>query len=143
MLNPASYFMEDHHAVEVARLSQGHLLIAREAWLRGDFDTARMAYQKSAYNSGRLKGEETKKALKRELIGFAQHDPLYRQVLSDIKPLVEQQPGIKQTELYGRLPYEREIVSYVLYFATEIFDLMRKKSGRTYQLFPGGRIIDR
>ncbi len=140
--NPTSYFMEDRHAEEVVALDNGHLLIARQAWLRGDFDTARMAYQKSAYISARLDGEELKKALKRELTGFAQSDPLYRRVLAEIRPIVNQAPGIKQTDLYGRLAHDRETVSYVLYFAGEIFDLVRKKSGRTYQVFPPGRVID-
>lgn len=142
MPSPVSYFMEDRLAEEVVMLDNGSLLIARQAWLHDDFGAARMAYQKSAHISARLDSEELKKALKRELTGFAESDPLYRRVLSEIKPIVEQRPGIKQTDLYGLLPHDRETISYVLYFAGESFDLVRKKSGRTYQVFPPGRVID-
>ena len=83
-----------------------------------------------------------KQAHKRELTGFAQNDPLYKTVMAELLPLVEQQPGVKQTDLYGLLNYDRETISYVLYFAAEILDLIRRKSGRTYQIFPPGRVID-
>lgn len=142
MDDPKGYFMEAQHAEAVDVQSQGHVSIARSAWLQGDFDTARMAYQKCAYISGRLQHEETKTALKRELAGFSKNDPLYKEVLSAIRPLVEQRPGIKQTDLYSCVNYDRETVAYVLYFAAEVFDLYRKKAGRTYQIFPPGIVID-
>lgn len=142
MPSPASYFMGDRHAGEMETLSQGHLVIAREAWLRGDFDQARLAYQKTAYGSTRIKDDDLRNALKRELTGFVQSDPLYRRVLAEIRTIVDQAPGIKQTDLYGGLAHDRETISYVLYFAGEIFDLVRKKSGRTYQVFPPGHVID-
>jgi len=142
MNNPMAYFMDDRQVGEVEVFSLGNLSIARSAWLRGDFDTARMGYQKTAYASPRLTDECLKEALKRELTGFAQSDPLYRELMAEILPLVKQCPGIKQTELYALLNFDREIVSYVLYFAAEIFDLVRRKSGRTYQLFPPGNMIE-
>ena len=142
MDNPTTFFMDDRHANDIEDLSQGHLSIARAAWLQGDFDTARMAYQKAAYVSPMLTDAGIKEALKRELTGFAQRDPLYREVMAEILPVVKEYPGIKQTELYGFLSVDREVASYVLYFATEIFELVRKKSGRTYQLFPPGHMIE-
>lgn len=143
MDDPRAYFiMADAHAREVETLSQGHLSMARRAWLQGDFATARMAYQKAAYISGRLEAEEARAALKRELTGFTRSDPLYTEILAAVKPVVERQPGVKQTDLYGLVDHDRELVSYVLYFAAENFDLYRKKAGRTYQIFPPGRVID-
>lgn len=142
MTQLGSYFMDDVHAVAVDDLSNGHLAVAREARQHADFDTARMAYQKCAYVSSRLDSEETKIALKHELAGFAKTDPLYKDVLTAIKAVVAERPGIKQTELYACVSYNRETLSYVLYYAAELFDLYRKKAGRTYQIFPPGRLID-
>lgn len=137
-----TYFMNDDHAGNVEAQSQGHLSVAREAWLRDDFDTARMAYQKCAYISARLSDDDNKAALKRELSGFAKSDPLYKEVLAAIRPVVDQNPGMKQTDLYACVGFDRETVSYVLYYAAELFDLYRKKAGRTYQIFPPGHLIE-
>lgn len=142
MDDPRACFMLDAHAGEVESLSQGHLSMARAAWLQQDFSTARMAYQKAAYISGRLSSDDVKTALKRELAAFSRSDSLYTEVLAAIKAVVNRQPGIKQTELYGLIAHDRETVGYVLYFAAENMDLHRKKAGRTYQVFPPGKIIE-
>lgn len=54
----SSFYMQGQPAQEVEHQSNGHLSMARNAWMQGDFDTARMAYQKCAYISGRLSGDD-------------------------------------------------------------------------------------
>lgn len=142
MDDPRASFMSDSHAAEVESLSQGHLSMARAAWLQRDFDTARMAYQKAAYVSRRLRDDDVQNALKRELAAFSRGDPLYVAILPEIRAVVERRPGVKQTELYGLVGHDQATVAYVLYFASENLDLHRKKAGRTYQVFPPGHTIE-
>lgn len=116
---------------------------AEQAMQRGDFDEARMCLQKCAYHFGnddetrsRPGFEKARQELTEIMKRFAERDPLYREVLGRVKPLVEQTPGMMQSELTkGRDSDEAERIRYVLYFAAELGDLRREKKGRSYQLF--------
>ncbi|RMF14190.1 MAG: hypothetical protein D6761_09840, partial [Candidatus Dadabacteria bacterium] len=110
------------------------VLMAREHYLKGDYFGASTWYQKCAYYSPRLKDEELKWALKKELTGFAMHNPNFIGIWKDVRKVIAENPGILQTELYKMVPYDREQVRYVTYFAEESGLLKRERSGRTYSL---------
>lgn len=117
---------------------------AEQAMERSDFDEARMCLQKCAYHFSNAEDtrsrpgfEEARQELTEIMKRFAARDPLYQEVLGQVRPLVEQTPGMMQSELTkGRDSDEAEKIRYVLYFASELGDLRREKKGRSYQLYP-------
>lgn len=102
---------------------------------RGDWAAARLALQKHAY--GILDASD---AVKREFAAlvarFTQIDPLYRDCMAVVRPLVAARPGLRQTELYAHLPVSVEDARYVLYFAAELGHVFRRKKGNSYEVFP-------
>lgn len=111
----------------------------------GDYDFARVWLQKFAYTitGNDSVSQEVKDRFKRLMTEFAKEDPLYREVMAHVKPLVMQQPGIVQSTIYKKFPHlEQETIRYVLYFAHEIGDITRRKKGRSYELMPPGQVIE-
>ncbi|MBR9682285.1 MAG: hypothetical protein GOV02_01295 [Candidatus Aenigmarchaeota archaeon] len=80
--------------------------------------------------------------LKQEQARFASENPLYQQIIIEIKNLVKNTPGILQTDIYKKLSFTKEDISYVLYFGALLNDIRREKKGRTYAVFPAGETID-
>lgn len=62
------------------------------------------------------------------------HNPNFIGIWKDVRKVIAENPGILQTELYKMVPYDREQVRYVTYFAEESGLLKRERSGRTYSL---------
>ena len=102
----------------------------------GDWDSARAALQRIAY--GMVDAEpEAKRQFTQAMCQFAARDPLYHAVMGMVTPLVEQTPGLLQTKLYPHLPnLEHETIRYVIYYAAEMGDLVRRKKGNSYAVFP-------
>lgn len=72
---------------------------------------------------------------------FANEDPLYRQVMERITPLVQANPGMMQSTIYkGQSDEIKEQIRYVLYFAHELGDIHRIKKGNSYLLYLPGYI---
>jgi hypothetical protein len=113
--------------------------VARQAWNLKDWEGARLAYQKCGYgNVRKVTGEraKAKELLIQEQALFAEQDPLWREVISNAEGIVRRAPGIKQTDLYEQLSYDRETVSYALYFGELLGRVRRVKKGRSYALYP-------
>ena len=129
--------------VWLEQATRAHLEVARAARQAGDFETAREEYLKTAQALAQFKGEEWAKAsLRQEQTDFARDDPLYQGIVAAVRPIVQAEPGILQTALYSRLPFDRGDVGYALYFANEVGDIRRRKKGRTYEIFPGGHLLN-
>lgn len=121
---------------------------ARQAHESGACDEARACYQKAAYGFSRLT-EEEREALKQEIAQFAQTDPVYVDNLAAFRALLQDNPGVLQSELvkgciHGSSGYAdeakvREVASYVLYYAETLGDVVRVKSGRSYKLYLPGQ----
>ena len=127
------------------REAREHLAEAREALARADFNVARVLYLKSV-ESWRQANELTRGAYQvaweettKEYEHFVLVDPLYQRVIEAVEPVILNNPGILQTELYTRFPQiPRSDISYVLYFAAKQERIIRKKKGRTYEIHSGG-----
>lgn len=113
-------------------------------WASGNYDMARAILQKFAYGMvGKGVSEDDKARFRTLMTEFALDDPLYREVMAKLKPIVLAQPGILQSAVYASLPeYDQETVRYVAYFGHEIGDIHRRKKGRSYELLPPGAVID-
>lgn len=113
-------------------------------WESGNYDVARAILQKFAYGMvGPGVSEDDKARFRTLMTGFALDDPLYREVMGKLKPIVLAHPGILQSSIYPYLPeYDQETVRYVAYFGHEIGDIHRRKKGRSYELLPPGVVID-
>jgi hypothetical protein len=58
------------------------------------------------------------------------------ELLETLVPIVRENPGIIQTEIYKRMPeFPRQQVSYALYLGSKNGNVLRKKKGSTYALF--------
>lgn len=62
-------------------------------------------------------------------------DFFYSIRLRHIKRILARNRGIKQTELYKLMGYTKEEISFTLYYAELANEILREKSGRTYQLY--------
>lgn len=104
---------------------------------RKEFDEARMFLQKIAYGMVDKSVPETeKRKFKAMMTYFADHDPLYHELIRKAYPIILSDEGILQSKIYPLLPdYNTETVRYVLYFAHELGDVIRVKKGRSYQLY--------
>lgn len=109
---------------------------------QGDWAGARRALQKLAY--GMVDAPQAEKAeFTRFMMEFARVDPLYRDCLAAIAPIVAANPGIRQTALYEHMPTgDVDEARYVLYFAHEIGDIARRKKGNTYEVFPADYAVE-
>lgn len=104
----------------------------------GDWDSARDALQHVAYGMVDA-DEQTKRAFTQAMCQFAARDPLYHEVMGLVTTLVSQSPGVLQSKLYPHFPdLSPEMVRYVLYYAAELGDVVRRKKGNSYALFPKG-----
>ncbi|MFH1537410.1 MAG: zinc ribbon domain-containing protein [bacterium] len=121
-------------------MAHGHLNGAREGLKRGDFDLARMLYQKCEWSWKNVvkldpSYQNDLDRIQKEYSEFAKTDPLYIKLLALIKDVASNKPGILQTEMYSELPdYNKSDISYVLFFAEKHKQIIRHKKGRTYQL---------
>lgn len=84
--------------------------------------------------------EELFKPLFYALQGFCfwyiyEKDFFYSIRLRHIKRILARNSGIKQTELYKLMGYTKEEISFTLYYAELANEILREKSGRTYQLY--------
>ena len=104
----------------------------------GDYDGARRALQKISYMvyAERKNRPELVDQFTALMCEFTRIDPLFGQCMKIILPLVQQSPGIRQTDLYPYLPVDVETARYVLYFAHETGAIFRKKKGNSYTVFP-------
>lgn len=118
-----------------------HLSWAREAVQVRNMDYARSEYLKAVESwkqaneveEGRWQREH--ELVTQEYAAFVESDPVYRQVIAALLPIIEEKPGILQTELYNERPdIPRENISYVLYFAASKGTIERTKKGRTYEV---------
>lgn len=108
---------------------------------RGDWDGARRALQKMAYEFVSKPANE-KREFTALMVEFAKLDPLYNRCIKAVFPLVQAQPGIRQTALYPHMPTaDIEESRYVLYFAHELGHLVRIKKGNSYQVYLPGQTI--
>ena len=113
-----------------------HCMAIEEAWARGDYDWARMQLQKIAYGMVEPSVTDAQRAdFTRLMTSFAKEDPLYKQVMERVLPLVRDNPGMLQSQIYKGQPDEiKEQMRYVLYFANELGHIRRIKKGNSYQL---------
>lgn len=109
----------------------------QQAIARGDWGMARLWLQKWGYDMARPGVPQADKdAFKRLMTEFARRDPAYHATMQIVRPRVEAQPGLMQSDLTKGLPPEQqEALRYVLYFAAELGALIRVKKGRSYQLY--------
>ena len=114
------------------------------AWARGDYEKARRWLQKIAYsmvNKGVT--DRQRQEFKQLVKEFAVQDPLYYELLSIIRPAVNHQPGVLQSQLTKDIDgYSTEHIRYVLYYAHELGDIHRVKHGRTYKLYLPGETLE-
>ncbi|GHT56251.1 hypothetical protein AGMMS50268_33700 [Spirochaetia bacterium] len=74
--------------------------------------------------------------LKAEYYDFVVHrDPYYRLNLKQLLRLIQEEPGILQTETYKRLHLSKPEITYTLYFAEKEGLIRREEKGRSYLLF--------
>lgn len=115
-----------------------------DALQRMAFDHARFFLQKIAYGMvDKSVSPYEKDRFKQLMTRFAAVDPLYSEVLDVVRPLVSMNPGLIQSEVYPHISkYDTETISYTLYFAHELGDIMRVKRDRSYALFLPDHAID-
>jgi hypothetical protein len=74
-------------------------------------------------------------AIKEEYKQFVlERDPLFKNYIDVLLPIIKANPGILQTDLYAKTTIEKSDVGYCLYFADAGGLVKREKKGRTYQL---------
>lgn len=108
-----------------------------EAYERQEFDELRRFLQKIAYGMiDKSVPQEDKDEFKKIMTYFANRDPLYKDMIVELIPIIAKQEGILQSKIYSCLPqYDPETIRYVLYFAHELGDIRREKKGRSYELY--------
>jgi DNA-binding MarR family transcriptional regulator len=116
---------------------------ARTAERRRDYGKARGLYLKAVesfeqaeklveYPAATIYVEK----LKTEYYDFVVHrDPSYRLNLKQVLRLIQEEPGILQTETYKLLHLPKSEITYTLYFAEKEGLIRREKKGRSYLLF--------
>lgn len=108
---------------------------ARAAWQVGDYDTARIWYQKCGYLDLGVKNYVE------EIAAFAAEDPVSQEILAVIKSMIiERKEPILQSEItkYVKNRFGEkaaELVRYTTYFAEVRGELHREKKGRSYLLY--------
>ena len=108
----------------------------------GEWGAARRFLQKIAYGINTAPVDD-QRIFKEIMTIFAKADPLYQQCMRGIRPFIEQNPGIKQTALYPHMAAapDTEHCRYVLYFADELGDIVRRKKGSSYEVFLPGQAM--
>lgn len=102
------------------------------------WDVSRSHLQKIAYRIVRPEyPHDQKQWFRRCMAQFVKNDPVYLSVIGQVKSAVEKHPGMLQSDIYKeRSESDKEAARYVLYFAEELEDIIREKSGRSYKLYP-------
>ena len=62
-------------------------------------------------------------------------DEEYKFTVDKIKSQLKFYHGIKQSDFYKKCSETKDEISYVLYFAEKVGDIIRKEEGRTYRLY--------
>ncbi|QDM00821.1 hypothetical protein [Aliarcobacter butzleri] len=108
-----------------------------EAYENAKYDVLRMLLQKIAYGMvDKSVSQKDKDDFKKIMTYFANRDPLYKEIIIKLIPIIAKEEGILQSKIYPYLPqYDTETLRYVLYFAHELGDITRIKKGRSYQLY--------
>ena len=103
----------------------------------GDIYSARLAMQKISYmvHADKKANPQNIPIFTALMCKFVKIDPLFYQGLAAVYPLIEATPGIKQTALYCVMPMDVENARYVLYFAHETGQIVRKKKGNSYEVY--------
>jgi hypothetical protein len=110
--------------------SNNNYLEARVAFLKW----VESVKQQNINEGGKL--EDELNAAKKTYSDFVKNDPIFIEILSAIFPVLKENPGILQTEIYKLFPkIEKNDLSYTLYFASDHGKIIRKKTGRTYSLY--------
>lgn len=106
---------------------------------KGEWDAARGHLQKIAYGIHEVT-EQERQVFTDVMNAFASADPLYRQCLDAVLPVLAAHPqGVKQTALYAHMPApDVEIARYVLYYASVRGEVRREKKGNSYLVFAPG-----
>jgi len=112
---------------------------ARQYLANGNFDMARQCYfnlvesiRQQNINEDGAREEELREAEK-EYAEFSKKDPMYIDVMEKTKPILENRPGIKQTDIYNEIPeFTKQDLRYVFYYAEKNGEIKRVKKGRTY-----------
>lgn len=104
-----------------------------------DWNANRVTLQKIAYQMvGKGVPKHKKEAFTQFMKEFARRDPLYQLTIERVQAAVANTPGMLQSEIYaGRTEQEKEMARYILYFAHELGDIRREKSGNSYKLYLG------
>lgn len=114
---------------------------ARAAREAGDIPAARAHYQRAAYGFSQL-SEAQIEALKQEIASLARADPLYLETLPLLREQLLAAPGLLQADLTRQMGGPTtEALRYVLYYADQIGDIVRVKSGRSYRLYLPGQPV--
>lgn len=121
-----------------------HCIEIELAWDRGDYDWARMQLQKIAYGMvGDAVTDSQRADFTRLMTEFAKEDPLYKDVMARVLPLVQANPGMLQSHIYKGQPDNiKEQMRYVLYFANELGHINRVQKGNSYKLTLPGEVIE-
>ncbi|MCQ2098371.1 MAG: SAP domain-containing protein [Fibrobacter sp.] len=134
----------------MGRLESGYrnLYTAQELSDSRDYLRARTNFMKSVESfkqaGATIELEKTIDLYKR----FVKKDPIFKGLTNVLLNVINQNPGILQSDIAGRIEsedwsaqydYNRPIIKddvyYVLYFADEFGLISRKKKGRTYELY--------
>ena len=118
-----------------------HLQQARAAARSGNADFARLSYLKAAESwkqANKAEGGKWSREVEhanKEYSAFVESDPVYKNGLAILLPIIQGNPGILQTEIYKTCPdLDRETISYILYFAAFGGIIERTKKGKTYEI---------
>lgn len=102
----------------------------------GNFDELRMLISQLAYKFASTPQSD---AVKKIGMFFVKRDPMYIDILSKVQKIVSKNQGIKQSTIYNDVSpdgaYSVEDMRYVLYYAAEYGDIIRKPFGNSYKLY--------
>lgn len=102
----------------------------------GSFDELRMLISQMAYKFASTPQSD---AVKKIGMFFVKRDPMYIDILSKVQKIVSKSQGIKQSTIYNDVSpdgaYSVEDMRYVLYYAAEYGDIIRKPFGNSYKLY--------
>ena len=117
-------------------MAHKHLQVACEAWVEGDYKTARTEFQHTA----RLLGRDDVPQYKLDaFLGlaseFVEHDSLFHHIKNDAISVIRNNPDILQADIYGLLKsYSKNDIQYALVYAELKGYITRTKKGRSYIL---------
>ncbi|MBR8466345.1 hypothetical protein KDE13_08365 [Campylobacter sp. faydin G-140] len=102
----------------------------------GDFNNLRALITQMAYTYANTPESEMVKNIGKF---FTKHDPMYTDILARVRDIVSENQGLKQSTIYSDVSpdgfYSVEDIRYVLYYAAEYGDIIRKPFGNSYKLY--------